>query len=302
MVQITKYRKIYYIFSGILIGLSVFALAFWGLKFGIDFKGGSLLAGEFKTERISKEAIAESLNELQLGEIIMQPSGDRAVFLRFKEVDEETHQGILQKINEKAISQNPENGFNEKSFEAVGSSVSSELRSKAVKAIILVLAVIAIFIAFAFRKVSYPLASWKYGVAVLVALFHDVIIPLGVFAYLGNFYNIEISSAFIAAILMVLGYSVHDSIIVFDRVRENLTKRVGKDFDDTVNIAVNQTFARSINTSLTVLLVLLSIYIFGGESIKYFALALLIGVFAGTYSSIFIGSTLLVTMENRMKK
>lgn len=302
MVQIIKYRKIYYIFSVILIGLSVLALLLWGLNFGIDFNGGSLLFGEFKTERISKEAINEVLSEFNLGEIIIQPSGEKEALLRFKDVDEPIHQQILQKLNEKAVSQNPDNGFVQKSFETVGSSVSSELRSKAVKAIILVLAVIAAFIAFAFRKVSYPLASWKYGVAVLVALFHDVIIPLGAFAYLGHFYNVEISSAFIAAILMVLGYSVHDSIIVFDRVRENLTKRTGKDFEDTVNMAVNQTFARSINTSLTVLLVLLSIYIFGGVSIKYFALALLIGVFAGTYSSIFIGSTLLVTMEKRMKK
>lgn len=302
MVQIIKYRKIYYIFSGLLIGLSIFALVFWGFKFGIDFKGGSLLFGEFKTEAISKEAISEVLNEFQLGDFVVQPAEDKAVLLRFKEVDEETHQRILQKLNEKAVSQNAENGFIQKSFETVGSSVGSELRSKAIKAIVLVFAVIAVFIAFAFRKVSYPLASWKYGLATLIALFHDVIIPLGVFSYLGHFYNIEISSAFIAAILTVLGYSVHDSIIVFDRVRENLMKRIGKDFEDTVNISVNQTFVRSINTSLTVLLVLFAIYAFGGASIKYFALALFIGVLAGTYSSIFIGSTLLVTMEKRMKK
>lgn len=302
MVQIIKYRKIYYIFSGLLIGLSIFALVFWGFKFGIDFKGGSLLFGEFKTEAVSKEAISEVLNEFQLGDFVVQPAEDKAVLLRFKEVDEETHQRILQKLNERAVSQNVENGFIQKSFETVGSSVGSELRSKAIKAIVLVFAVIAVFIAFAFRKVSYPLASWKYGFATLVALFHDVIIPLGAFSYLGHFYNIEISSAFIAAILTVLGYSVHDSIIVFDRVRENLMKRIGKDFEDTVNISVNQTFVRSINTSLTVLLVLFAIYAFGGASIKYFALALFIGVLAGTYSSIFIGSTLLVTMEKRMKK
>lgn len=283
-------------------GLSIFALVFWGFKFGIDFKGGSLLFGEFKTEMVSKEAISEVLNEFQLGDFVVQPAEDKAVLLRFKEVDEETHQRILQKLNEKAVSQNAENGFTQKSFETVGSSISSDLRSKAVKATVLVLAVIVVFIAFAFRKVSYPLASWKYGVATLIALFHDVIIPLGVFSYLGHFYDIEISSAFIAAILMVLGYSVHDSIIVFDRVRENLMKKAGKDFEDTINISVNQTFTRSINTSMTSLIALLSMYIFGGDSIKYFALALFIGVLAGTYSSIFIGSTLLVTMEKRMKK
>jgi preprotein translocase subunit SecF len=301
MVQVTKYRKIYYIVSGILVGLSFLSLLFWGLNLGIDFKGGSLLFGEFKTERLSSDEINNALSEQNLGDLIIQPSGEKAVLIRLKEVDEDTHQAILKSLNKAGLEKSEGNEFIQKSYESIGPSISSELSKKAVYAIIFVLIAIVVFVAFAFRKVSYPLASWKYGMATLVALFHDIMIPIGIFAFLGNFYNVEISSAFIAAILTVLGYSVNDTIVVFDRVRENLMRHKGKDFEDTVNISVNQTFVRSLNTSLTVILVLAAIFMFGGESIRYFSLALLIGVAAGTYSSIFIGSNLLVTMEKRLR-
>ncbi len=300
MVQITKYRKIYYVISGVLVAFSFLALLFWGLNLGIDFKGGSLLFGDFKTERLSSQDINKALSELDLGDLIIQPSGEKSVLIRLKEVDEDIHQAILRDLNKAAKEKSSDNGFIQKSYESIGPSISSELSKKAVYAIIFVLIAIVLFVAFAFRKVSYPLASWKYGVATLIALFHDIMIPIGIFAFLGNFYHVEISSAFIAAILTVLGYSVNDTIVVFDRVRENLMRKIGKDFEDTVNISVNQTFVRSLNTSLTVILVLVAIFMFGGESIKYFSLALLIGIAAGTYSSIFIGSNLLVTMEKRL--
>jgi len=302
MLQVTKHRKIYYTISGILVGLSFLSILLWGLNLGIDFKGGSLLFGEFKTERLSNNEINNALSKLNIGDLIIQPSKEKAVFIRLEEVDEDTHQAILKNLNEAAAEKSEGDGFIQKSYESIGPSISSELSKKAVYAIIFVLIAIVVFVAFAFRKVSYPLASWKYGVATLVALFHDIMIPIGIFAFLGNFYNIEISSAFIAAILTVLGYSVNDTIVVFDRVRENLMRHIGKDFEETVNISVNQTFIRSLNTSLTVILVLAAIFMFGGESIKYFSLALLIGVAAGTYSSIFIGSNLLVTMEKMLKK
>ena len=289
MIPITKFRKLYFTFSGILIIASIFALALWGLRLGIDFKGGSLLFGEFGQKSPSREEISTALESLDLGELIIQSSGERGVILRFKEIDETKHQQLLIVLNK--IS----GDFLEKSFESIGPSIGRELSTNAFKAIALVLVLIVGYIAFAFRKVSYPLASWKYGVAALVALFHDVIIPLGLFAVLGRFYNIEISSGFIAAILTVLGYSVHDSIIVFDRIRENLIKHQGRSFDETVDKSVNQTFTRSLNTSLTVILVLLAIYFLGGESMKYIALVLMVGIAVGTYSSIFIGSTLLVS-------
>ena len=289
MIPITKFRKLYFIFSGALIAASIFALAFWGLRLGIDFKGGSLLFGEFSQKTPSQEEILAIAKPLDLGELSVQPSGEREVILRFKEIDEAKHQQLLAGLNKMG------GGFQEKSFESIGPSIGRELSANAFKAIALVLVLIVAYIAIAFRKVSRPLASWKYGVAALVALFHDVIIPLGLFAVLGRFYNIEISSGFIAAILTVLGYSVHDSIIVFDRIRENLIKHQGKSFDETIEKSVNQTFTRSLNTSLTVILVLLAIYFLGGESMKYIALVLMVGIGVGTYSSIFIGSTLLVS-------
>ena len=289
MIPITKFRKLYFIFSGALIAASIFALAFWGLRLGIDFKGGSLLFGEFSQKTPSQEEILAIAKPLDLGELSVQPSGEREVILRFKEIDEAKHQQLLAGLNKMG------GGFQEKSFESIGPSIGRELSANAFKAIALVLVLIVAYIAIAFRKVSRPLASWKYGVAALVALFHDVIIPLGLFAVLGHFYDIEISSGFIAAILTVLGYSVHDSIIVFDRIRENLIKHQGKSFDETIDKSVNQTFTRSLNTSLTVILVLLAIYFLGGESMKYIALVLMVGIGVGTYSSIFIGSTLLVS-------
>jgi len=289
MIPITKFRKLYFIFSGALIAASIFALAFWGLRLGIDFKGGSLLFGEFSQKAPPQEEILAIAKPLDLGELAVQPSGERGAILRFKEIDEAKHQQLLAELNKMG------GGFQEKSFESIGPSIGRELSANAFKAIALVLVLIVAYIAIAFRKVSRPLASWKYGVAALVALFHDVIIPLGLFAVLGRFYDIEISSGFIAAILTVLGYSVHDSIIVFDRIRENLIKHQGKSFDETIDKSVNQTFTRSLNTSLTVILVLLAIYFLGGESMKYIALVLMVGIGVGTYSSIFIGSTLLVS-------
>ena len=302
MVSLVHYRKVYYVFSGVLITLSIAALAVWGLQFGIDFKGGSLLVGEFTKTALVNNEVSDVVQKLDLGEVIIQSIGEKGVILRLKELDEQTHQQVITALQERARAQDPENDFTQRSFESVGPSIGKELRTKALTATAIVLALIIGYVAFAFRKVSYPLASWKYGVATLIALFHDVIIPLGLFAALGHFYNVEISSAFIAAILTVLGYSVHDSIIVFDRVRENLLKHHGKTFEETVNISVNQTFVRSLNTSLTVILVLLAIYFFGGESIKYLALMLLVGIGVGTYSSIFIASTILVSWHARMMR
>ncbi|MEK7520068.1 MAG: protein translocase subunit SecF [Patescibacteria group bacterium] len=302
MVQVTRYRKIYYIFSGTLIVLSLIALAVWGLELGVDFKGGSMLYGTFTEKALSVDEINSAVAQTGIGEAVVQPSGERDVFIRFNAVDEDMHQKVLAGLAQGAQQAGEGNSFVEKSFDSIGPSIGKELRSKSVIAIFIVLALVIGYIALVFRKVSYPLASWKYGIATLVALFHDVIIPVGLFAVLGHFAHVEITGGFIAAILTVLGYSVHDSIIVFDRIRENLMRHQGKTFEETVNISVNQTFVRSLNTSLTVILVLLAIYLIGGESVKYIALALMVGVGVGTYSSIFIGSTLLVSWYAWMQK
>lgn len=302
MVPIIKYRTLYYVFSGTLTALAVLALVLWGLKLGIDFKGGSLLMGNFSKEVPSQSDIGAALRGVGIDEVTIQPTGNTEMMLRFKDVDEPIHQQVLSALDTLAKKQGSDNAFVQESFDSIGPSVGKELGTQSFIAVSLVLILIICYIALAFRKVSYPLASWKYGLATLVALFHNIVIPLGLFAVLGHFSNVEISSGFIAAILTVLGYSVHDSIIVFDRVRENLIKHHGKTFEETVNISVNQTLVRSFNTSLTVILVLLAMYFLGGESIKYIALMLIVGIGVGTYSSIFIASMLLVTWYGQMAR
>jgi len=267
-------------------------LILWGLKLGIDFTGGSLLEVELRNQPFSSQEIQDKLKPLDLGEINIQPTGERGAILRFKNVDELTHQSVLSSLGD----------AEEKRFESVGPMVGEELKSRAIWAIGLSLIMIVTYIAWAFRKVSRPVPSWQYGAAALVALFHDVIIPAGVFSLLGHFWGVEIGLLFVTALLTVLGFSVHDTIVVFDRIRENLHRGLGGDFEEKVNASVNQTIVRSINTSFTVLLTLLAIYFLGGVTVKLFALVLIIGVAFGTYSSIFIASPLLVVLERWGRK
>jgi preprotein translocase subunit SecF len=190
----------------------------------------------------------------------------------------------------------------EKRFDLIGPSIGDELKKKTNTAVVLTLLAITLYIAFAFRGISKPVSSWKYGIASLIALIHDIIIPLGVFAILGKIYNIEITVPIVAALLTILGFSVHDTIVIFDRIRENILRRGGYSFEETVDWSLNQTFGRSISTVLTVLFVLLAIFFFGGETLKYFALALIIGITSGAYSSIFIASPILVTWHKHDHK
>ncbi|MDP1709551.1 MAG: protein translocase subunit SecF [Candidatus Komeilibacteria bacterium] len=187
----------------------------------------------------------------------------------------------------------------EDQFESIGPTVGKELLRRSIYSILAVLSAIIIYIAWAFRKVSQPVSSWKYGVAAVIALTHDVVIPCGIFAVLGHFWGVEIDILFITALLTMLGFSVHDTIVVFDRTRENLARaRHQGSFEETVNQSVNETIRRSINTSMTAFLALLAMYLFGGDSVKYFVLALMMGIIFGTYSSIFIASPLLVVWNN----
>ncbi len=283
MYKIISRRKIWFTFSGTLVALSLVALTVWGLNFGIDFTGGSLLEVQYENNRPEISEVNKKISELNLESLVVQPSGDKNLILRFQNTEEGVHQEVLNKLE----------GAQELRFDAVGPSIGNELKQKSFYAIILVLIFIIIYIAFAFRKVSKPVASWKYGVTAIIALFHDTIILLGVFSVLSYFYGVEINTAFIAAVLTVLGYSVNDTIVIFDRIRENLPKS-NENFEDTINTSVNQTLIRSINTSLTTALVLLSVLFFGGETITGFVSALLVGVVLGTYSSIFLASPLLV--------
>lgn len=297
--NIIQKRKIFLSLSGILIAAAIFALFTWGLNFGVDFSGGSLLEAEFTNYQPTITEIQDSLREININNLVIQPTEDQTFIIRFRDTSEETHQAVLEQLNMLALSQ--ENAsFKELRLDLVGPSIGQELKSKSFNASIIVLIMIIVYISWAFRRVSKPIASWKYGVAAIIALGHDVLITLGVFAALGYFYNIEINTPFIAAILTVLGYSVSDTIVVFDRIRENLPKS-HEDFENTINTSINQTITRSLSTSFSAMLALLSIFLFGGSTIRDFALALLIGIFVGTYSSIFIASPVLVLWHNLMK-
>lgn len=286
MLAIIPNKKIYFTISITLFVLSIVCLSMWGLKFGIDFTGGSMWEVEFLNERPSNEKIMEVMSAYKAEDVFIQPTGEKGAIIKFRDINENTHQALKQDLNSAAP-------LTEKKFESIGPTIGKELQKKSLKALMLVLVLIVTYIAFAFRKVSRPVASWKYGVAAIVALFHDIVIPAGVFSVLGHFKGVEIDSFFITAILTVLGFSVHDTIVVFDRIRENLKRNPSLDFSVNINNSVNETMARSINTSLTVFLVLIAVYFLGGESTRNMTLALILGVFFGTYSSIFIASPLI---------
>ena len=295
-----KHRKIFYSISVALVILALLSIFLFGLKLGIDFTGGSSLEIVYQSTLPSSQEIKNALKDLNLGEIIVQKSGERGVILKMKDIDEETHQKILEKLKELG---KVEEGS--ESFQSIGPTIGRELKQKTKIVVSLALIAILVYIAFSFRRVSKPVKSYIYGITSLIALGHDVLIPLGIFAILGKFYGVEITIPIITAFLTVFGYSINDSVVVFDRVRENLLKASSFNFELTVEKSLNQTLTRSLYTSLTTLLVLFAIFLFGGETLKYFSLALILGIGFGTYSSLFLATPLLVSYyllkENRDK-
>lgn len=248
---------------------------------------------KFEEPAPSHQEISDILQPLNLSSITIQTSDGNSMMIRYVSEDDQTNEEVWNSIREKYPN------AAQLSVDFINSTVSKELKSKSLNAIALAIFAIMAYIAWAFRKVSYPVQSWKYGAGAVIALIHDVLITTGVFSVLGHFFGIEVGISFIAALLTILGFSVHDTIVVYDRTRENLLKSSRKEmFPEIVNKSLNETLVRSVNTSLTVIVTLLAIYLFGGASVKYFALALLIGVTFGTYSSIFIASALLVTSYN----
>ncbi|MEK7211334.1 MAG: protein translocase subunit SecF, partial [Patescibacteria group bacterium] len=206
MLNIIQNRKYYFLISGIVIAASIAALFIWGLKWGIDFTGGSLLEVSFQDQVAPAAEVREKLVSLGIRESVIQPIGEKGLLLRLPVIDEARHQDIFKELFKSF-------GTEEKSFESVGPTLGKEMRVKASWSIFIVLLAIISYIAFAFRKVSYPVVSWKYGVNAVVALAHDVIIPLGLFAVLGQYLNVEINGALVAAMLTILGFSVHDTIV-----------------------------------------------------------------------------------------
>lgn len=273
--------------SGALVIMSILSIIVFGLSQGIDFKGGTLWqVGGVGLEEL-KQFIVE---DLKIADATFIPeSGSNSVIIRMRETSEESHQEYFSKLQSKFSS------VEDLRYESIGPAIGGELRQKAIWAFLLVLLGISAYIAFAFRKVSHPVSSWKYGAITLITLFHDAIIPTGLYAFLGYLVGIEVDTNFVVAVLVVMGFSVHDTIVVFDRIRENLRleRNYRFDFNALVNKSVNETFARSVNTSLTLILVLIALYIFGAGSLKYFILTILVGTVVGTYSSIFVASPLL---------
>ncbi len=296
---IVKLRKVWYGISITLIVATLVVLFTQGLSLGIDFVGGTLHEIKFEQERPANDAVADSLAELADISSV-QPIGDQSILLRYQNVDNATRQNILDTLSDNY------GAVEEERFESIGPTIGQELRQKAIWAVLLVLAAIILYLTYAFRKVSQPIQSWKYGVLAIVAVTHDVTILLGVFAILSYLRGAEIDSLFVIAVLTTLGYSVHDTIVVFDRTRANLLEMGGDKFEKAVTLATNQTITRSINTSLTTLIPLTALLAFGGRSLQDFVLALMAGLLIGTFSSIFIASPLLIDWnrfrERRQRK
>ena len=292
--MITKNLKYFFILPAILSVLAIAALVMWGLKPGIDLAGGSLLQVTYADVPPPVVEIQQAAAPLNLGEIRVQSTGQSGYIIRTRALTNDEHQALSQKLASLGAA-------NEDQFTSVGPVIGHELLQKAWIAIALVVLCIIVFIAFAFRGVSKPVASWKYGIVAIITLLHDILLPAGLFAALGYFVGAEVDSLFIVALLTILGISINDTIVVFDRIRENLRNNIDRskreEFGEVVSRSIMQTLTRSINTSLTVIIVLAALYLFGPEATKYFSLTLIVGMVAGTYSSIFLASPLLVAWQ-----
>jgi preprotein translocase subunit SecF len=296
MLKISRIYKYLFILSGIILIFGIVSLSVYGLKLGIDFKGGSISEFSFQ-QRPDIEKVRASIAEAGLHNAIVQTSGETGVIVKTQSTDPAEHAALKADLGKNV------GAFEEKRFESIGPTVGKDLAKNAIYQLVLVSLGIMIYLAYAFRRVPRPLTSWQFGIAALVALFHDLLIVLGIFSLLGHYKGVEVDSLFVTAMLTVLGFSVHDTIVVFDRIRENLRVISGESLEVIVNHSISQTVVRSLNTSLSVLLVLLAMLLFGGESIYYFVLALFIGIIAGTYSSIFVASPILVIWQRwRQKK
>lgn len=299
MLRITHHRRAFYAISAVVTGLSLAAWLMWGLKPGIDFTGGSLLEVGFAAgERPGiEEIVAVASESTGAAGITAQPLGEEGMVLRLPPLDETVHQELVADL-QTAFGKDGM-PVEEKRFESIGPVIGAELRTKTIYAVVGAILAIVLYITYAFRRVSHPVASWKYGACTVVALAHDVIVPIGVFAALGHFRGVEVGAWMVTALLTVLGFSVHDTIVVFDRIRENLARSGRESFEEVVNRSLNETIARSVNTSLTTLIVLVALYVLGGASTADFVLTMIIGITAGVYSSIFIASPLLVSWHLR---
>jgi len=281
-------RKIWYLISLILIVPGIVGLILWGLPFGLDFKGGTLLDIQFNNKEISQEEIQKNIDQIGLKNYNLQPETDGSFIIRAGVLDNESTKKLTDALSEVGE-------YQQNRLETVGPTVSADIKLKAIIAVVLASIAIICYIAIAFRKVPRPASSWRFGICAVLALIHDLLFVIGAFAILAHFFGFEMNSIFITALLTIMGFSVHDTIVVFDRIRENLRKSPSLSFEENVNNSILQTLNRSLNTSFTVLIVLLALYLLGGKTLHEFILALLLGISIGTYSSIFNAPPLLVS-------
>jgi preprotein translocase subunit SecF len=297
MYNIIKHKNIYFLISLLVIIPGIISLLLFGLKLSIDFTGGSrmvLLFPEAVNTRMVtgvRETFAD--NNIQIA--TLQPSGN-SVILRTAPINEKQNQELRSDLSQQV------GAFQQESFETIGPTIGQETTLNALKAVIVASLLIVLYIAWSFRKVPKPTSSWRFGITAVFTLLHDVLVLIGLFSLFGHFFHVEIDSLFLTALLTVMGFSVHDTIVVFDRIRENLLRGSSFDFQRIVNDSILQTLNRSLITSLTALLVLISMLIFGGESTKWFILALIIGIISGTFSSIFNAAPLLVLWDEIDRK
>lgn len=297
MFAVISHRNIFLSIAGLLVLVAIAAGIFWQLHLGIDFRGGTMWQLKINQGAASQEELRAFLSdELNVkGVAVYADTSTNTLIARMEAVSEADHQRFLTLLKQKFVT------VEEQRFDTIGPAVGKSVAQKAVWAVLLVLVGISLYVTFAFRKVSYPIKSWKYGAITLATLFHDVLITLGFYVLLGRFFGVEADINFVVAVLVVMGFSVHDTIVVFDRIRENLLHyRQNVDatgLETVINKSVNETMVRSINTSVTLILVLLALVFLGPISLRYFVITILVGVTVGTYSSIFVASPLLFLMS-----
>jgi len=292
MIDIVKHRYLYFGISLLVIIPGLIALVLWGLPLGIDFKGGSLLDVRFDSGIVPQPSqVVLFYGENGFSDPIVQTSGTTGMVIRSLEMTDAQRNQLVS-----AMESRFDSTITIQRFESVGPSIGQEVAQRAAIAVGMAALGILIYITYAFRGVPN---AFRFGVAAIIAMLHDVAVVLGVEAIIAHFFNWEVDSLFLTALLTVIGFSVHDTIVVFDRIRENLNIYRRLPYETVVNHSIVQTLVRSINTQLTVMLALLSLALFGGITIRHFVIILLIGVFSGTYSSIFNASPILVVWENR---
>ncbi len=290
MFNVLKYYKLWFAISGLILIFGIVSLSVFGLKLGIDFKGGTFIELQFNNS-FDISNVKTALEKQEVGTFQLQTASNNSIIIKTANLTKEKQDQLLSEIKIQA------GDYKETRLESIGPIVGQELKKNSIYQLALVSLGIVIYMGYAFRKVAKPVTSWRFGWSAIIALLHDLLFVLGFFSILGHFKGVEIDSLFVTAMLTVLGFSVHDTIVVFDRIRENLKVYPGQSIDYVVNHSIAQTLVRSLNTSLTVLFVLLSLLLFGGESIRYFVLALFVGILVGTYSSIFIASPVLVQWQ-----